>query len=82
MLLDITCWAGSSIRVLHKWTQDRFYQCSYAGKKNWMTPACEECDGNHDAEIESLDKTDRWYNYGIEAIVEALRKELEDETTE
>jgi len=39
------CFGGSTVKMLDTWNQESEIHCQHEGKKNWMTPMCENCKG-------------------------------------
>lgn len=76
-----TCGGGSAIPLIDTWGFAENFDCRFKGDKNWMTPACEKCDGKLHG-CSELNDWQRAYNQGlndlyceIKRAIEANRKE-------
>ena len=66
------CGGGGGTMMVDIYSNSKEYKCKYQGEKNWMTPACEKCNGLSETE-KVLDSYDSITNNGMRILFEKLK---------
>ena len=70
------CYGGGTVKMVDVMSDNPKYKCKYQGDKNWMTPACEYCNGLCQDKME-LSEYQENTNYGMRRLYKALKQFIE-----
>ena len=76
-LYHFTCNGGGTVRMVDTWRINPHFKCKYQGDKNWLTPACEKCEGlNEDSK--RLEYPDHCFNRGVDSFLKEIIEALDE----